>query len=304
MPAFVPHRFYIVDVFAEERFTGNPLAVVCDAADLDAASMQRIAHEFGFSETTFLVSDPRASEPGVRVRIFTPAEEMPFAGHPTLGTAWVIREHLAVGRPAAVPLALGVGRVPVTFEPDPEGRREMAWLEAPPVTLGRTLAREPIARALGLAPADVADDLPVQHVSAGIEFVHVPLVSVDALAKARLDPAGFAPLAAAGLPCAVYWFARSGKGLTGTFHARMQWYARSDAARTVREDPATGSAAACLGAYLLAHRGGPLELLVVQGVELGRASVLRLEASAGVGAGAPRIRVGGRVVEVARGELL
>ena len=89
MPADVPHRFHIVDVFAEERYAGNPLAVVRDAADLDTARMQRIALEFGFSETTFVVSKPRAGE-AVRVRIFTPAEELPFAGHPVLGTAFVL----------------------------------------------------------------------------------------------------------------------------------------------------------------------------------------------------------------------
>ena len=92
------HRFHIVDVFAERRYAGNTLAVVRDAADLDGATMQRIAREFGFSETTFIVSDPRADDgDGVRVRIFTPTFELPFAGHPTLGTAWVIREHLLRG---------------------------------------------------------------------------------------------------------------------------------------------------------------------------------------------------------------
>jgi trans-2,3-dihydro-3-hydroxyanthranilate isomerase len=293
----VAHRFHIVDVFAEERYAGNPLAVVRDAADLDTATMQRIAHEFGFSETTFVVSDPQASEPGVRVRIFTPAEEMPFAGHPTLGTAWVIREHLARGRPAALPLALGVGRVPVAFEAAEEG--ELAWLEAPPIRLGATLEPAQIAPALGLAATDLAADLPAQHVLAGIQFVHVPLASVAAVSRARLDPEACLPLAAAGFPTALYWFAREAEG---ALRARMQWFARDDAARSVREDPATGSAAACLGAYLLAHGGQDVALRIAQGVELGRPSLLRLEARGGTAG--PRIRVGGRVVEVARGELL
>lgn len=297
MPPEMPHRFHIVDVFAEERYAGNPLAVVRDAADLDAAAMQRIALEFGFSETTFVVSDPRASEPGVRVRIFTPTEELPFAGHPTLGTAWVIREHLAAGRPAAVPLALGVGRVPVAFEAEGEG--EVAWLTAPPIQLGKTIDSARIAPALGLAASDVAADLPAQHLLAGIEFVHVPLTSVAAVAKARLDPTAFAPLAAEGLPTAVYWFVRTRRA---ELRARMQWFARGDEARRVREDPATGSATACLGAYLLAHTGEDVALRIAQGVEMGRPSLLRLEARRG--ADAPKIRVGGRVLEVARGELL
>jgi trans-2,3-dihydro-3-hydroxyanthranilate isomerase len=297
MPPEMSHRFHIVDVFAEERYAGNPLAVVRDAADLDTATMQRIAREFGFSETTFVVSDPRASEPGVRVRIFTPAEELPFAGHPTLGTAWVIREHLAGGRPAALPLALGVGRVPVGFEPDSGG--ELAWLSAPPIRLGATLDPARIAPALGLAAADVRADLPVQHLHAGIEFLHVPLASVAAVSKARLEPAAYAPLASAGFPTGVYWFARAGEG---ELRARMQWFARADEARAVREDPATGSAAACLGAYLYAHTGAEVALRIAQGVEMGRPSLLRLEAREG--ADGPRIRVGGRVVEVAQGELL
>ena len=88
------HRFHIVDVFAEERYAGNPLAMVCGADDLDANTMQRIAFEFGFSETTFVVSDPQSGDRGTAVRIFTPTQELPFAGHPTLGTAWLLREHL------------------------------------------------------------------------------------------------------------------------------------------------------------------------------------------------------------------
>src|SRR5262245_45547746 len=118
------HPFHIVDVFAERRYAGNTLAVVRDAADLDTEAMQAIAREFGFSETTYIVSDAHAGAE-VRVRIFTPTFEMPFAGHPTLGTAWVVREHLLGGRSDGVTLALGVGAVPVAFE------GELAWLTAP-----------------------------------------------------------------------------------------------------------------------------------------------------------------------------
>jgi trans-2,3-dihydro-3-hydroxyanthranilate isomerase len=295
MTAGMPHRFHIVDVFAEERYAGNPLAVVRDAADLDTAHMQRIALEFGFSETSFVVSEPRASEPGVRVRIFTPAEELPFAGHPTLGTAWVIRRQLAHGLPAAVPLALGVGVVPVAFEG--EGESEVAWLEAPAVTLERRVAPGEIAPALGLAAADVAADLPAQEVRAGVHQLIVPLASRKALQRARLDEAAFAPLAAQGLPSHVYLFTREAASPDVQLQARMFFTAGG-----VREDPATGSATACLGAYLLAHTGRDVALRIAQGVEMGRPSLLRLDARQG--AGGPRVRVGGRVIEVARGELL
>jgi trans-2,3-dihydro-3-hydroxyanthranilate isomerase len=295
----MPHRFHIVDVFAEERYAGNQLAVVCGADALDARTMQRIAREFGFSETTFVVSDPQPGEQGTAVRIFTPTQELPFAGHPTLGTGWLLREHLLGERPDRVTLALGVGDVPVTFAP--EGGREVAWLTAPPITLGRTLEAEQIAPALGLAARDFAQELPAQHVLAGVEFVHVPLASVDALERFRLDPALFAPLDAEGFPPHVYAFARDTGGPTD-LRARMQLYERDDPTRSVREDPATGSATACLGAYLLAHDGGEVSFRIAQGVEMGRPSLLRLEARDD--GGRPNVRVGGCVVEVARGELL
>jgi trans-2,3-dihydro-3-hydroxyanthranilate isomerase len=272
MPAVMAHRFHVVDVFAEERYAGNPLAVVAGAGDLDAPTMQRIALEFGFSETTFVVSDPQGDERRTAVRIFTPTR---------------------------VTLGLGVGPVPVDFAP--EGGREVAWLTAPPVTLGRTLPPERIAPALGLAAGDLAAELPAQHVSAGVEFLHVPLASREALERMRLAPAAYAPLEAEGFPSHVYAFARTAEG-PADLRARMQLYERDDPTRSVREDPATGSATACLGAYLLAHDSGEVTLRIAQGVEMGRPSLLRLEARGG--ADAPVIRVGGCVVEVARGELL
>jgi trans-2,3-dihydro-3-hydroxyanthranilate isomerase len=289
----MPHRFHIVDVFAEQLHAGNTLAVVRDARDLDAAAMQRIAREFGFSETTFVTSESGGA--GTAVRIFTPAEELPFAGHPTLGTAWVIREHLLRERPASVTLALGVGPVPVAFEPEPGGA-EVAWLTAPRVTLGRTLAAERLAPVLGLSLRDFSRDLPVQHLLAGVEFVHVPLASADAVRRARFDLAAFEPLAREGFPSKLYLFA---PGVGIDLHARMLFFAGS-----VREDPATGSATACLGAYWLAHagRGERFALRIEQGVEMGRPSLLRLEVTRE--GGAAKIRVGGRVIESARGELL
>jgi trans-2,3-dihydro-3-hydroxyanthranilate isomerase len=287
----VAHRFHIVDVFAERLHAGNTLAVVRDAADLDAEAMQRIAREFGFSETTFVMSLAGAAQ---AVRIFTPAEELPFAGHPTLGTAWVLREHLLAGRPASVSLALGVGTVPVRFER--EGDAEVAWLTAPPVTLGKTIAAERLAPVLGLEPRDFSRALPAQHARAGVEFVHVALASEAAVRRARFDVAAFAPLAAEGFPSKLHLFA---SGAAADLHARMLFIAGS-----VREDPATGSATACLGAYLLAHGryGERFTLRIEQGVEIGRPSLLRLEVTGG--AGREKIRVGGRVIESARGELL
>jgi trans-2,3-dihydro-3-hydroxyanthranilate isomerase len=291
--------FHIVDVFAEAPYAGNPLAVVRDAAGLDAGTMQRIAREFGFSETTFLVSDARDASAGVRVRIFTPGQEIPFAGHPTLGTAFVIREHLATGRPRALALELGVGRVPVAFEPS-AGGGEIAWLSAPPVTLGAQHAAETIAPILRLAPSDIDPSLPVQRVSAGLGFTIVPLRRREALERVRIDLEAFLDFGRESPPPTVYLFAREAGDPANQVRARMFFESAG-----LREDPATGSATGCFGAYLLAHRAygdGPLALRIEQGVEMGRPSLLHLDAS--TQDGAARIRVGGRVIEVARGELV
>lgn len=290
------HPFHIVDVFAEQRYAGNTLAVVRDAADLDGESMQRIAREFGFSETTFLLSDARAAEAGVRTRIFTPAFELPFAGHPTLGSAWVIREQLAAGRPAAVTLLLGVGRVPVAFEPAPGGG-ELAWLTAPPVALGERVPAQEIAPVLGLTQADLDSALPAQRVKAGPSFAIVPLRSREALARVRVDLERYFAFARGDATTGLYLFARDAGQPANPVRARMFFESAG-----LREDPATGSATACFGAYLLAHRGSPQSLRIEQGVEMGRPSLLHLEAR--VANGAPHIRVGGRVIESARGELL
>ena len=202
------HRFHIVDVFAEERYAGNPLAVVRDAADLDTATMQRIAREFGFSETTFVVSDPRASEPGVRVRIFTPADELPFAGHPTLGTAWVIREHLAARPAGRAPARARRGPRAGGFEPAVGGRARVAQRAARPTRRdARARAHRACARARRRGRRESTSRC--STCSPGIEFLHVPLASVAAVSKARLDPAAYAPLASAGFPTGVYWFARA-----------------------------------------------------------------------------------------------
>ena len=289
------HRFHIVDVFAERRYAGNPLAVVRDAADLDAAAMQQIAREFGFSETTFVLSDARdAGGAGVRVRIFTPTFEIPFAGHPTLGTAFVVREHLANGRPSAVALALGVGRVPVAFEQAP-GVGELAWLTAPPISLGAKLDPGEIAAIVGLAPADLDPALPVQQVSAGPVFAIAPLRRREALARIEVDLARLRAFGKQHGSTGIYLFAREAEDPANHMRARMFFESAG-----VREDPATGSATACLGAYLLARRshGSAFSLRIEQGVELGRPSLLHLDASV------ERIRVGGRVIESARGELV
>lgn len=291
-------QFHIVDVFAEQPYAGNPLAVVVGAEALPDATMQRIAAEMNFSETTFLAPAPDA-DGGYRVRIYTPAREIAFAGHPILGTAWVLRHQVATGLAGPVRLNLAVGQVPVIFEPDADGE-EVAWFAAPHSELGGVCERATMAAALGLDEADLADDGPIQQVSAGTSAMIVPLRSLEALRRASLDLDAYAPLLARGFPPLTYLFCRQTLSPRNDLSARFFFEAHG-----VREDPATGNGAAFLGAYLLEHGllgGGDLSLRIEQGHEVRRPSLVRVKATQA--GGSREISVGGRNIPVARGELL
>jgi trans-2,3-dihydro-3-hydroxyanthranilate isomerase len=291
------HRFFIVDVFAERRYAGNPLAVVVGANDLSDATMQQIAAETNYSETTFVTSAPD-DEGGYRVRIFTPAREIAFAGHPILGTAWVIRHYVAPKSPGPVRLHLELGLMPVTFEYSAE-KAEVAWFPAPPMVLGRTCSRETIAAALGLLPEDIETKAPVQQISARTSLMIVPLRSLDALRRSKLDLVAFSSLAAAGFPPLVYLFCRETHRPDSDLCARFFFDAHG-----VREDPATGNGAAFLGAYLLEHRflpGSDLSLRIEQGYEMRRPSLVMLRAR--MVDRAREVSVGGSVILTVQGQL-
>lgn len=292
------HRIYMVDVFAERRYAGNPLAVVVGADALSDETMLQLAAETNYSQTTF-VTPEQEPDGGYRVRIFTPAREIAFAGHPILGTAWVVRHRVAPEISGPVRLNLAVGQVPVTFASYSDGR-EVAWFLAPPVSLGTTCARERIAAAVGVSPEDVEAKAPVQQLSAGTSAMIVPLRSLEALRRSRLDLEAFAPLAAEGFPPLVYLFCCE------THHSENDLCARFFfEAHGVREDPATGNGAAFLGAYLLKHRffpGTDLSLRIEQGYEVRRPSVVMLRARM-VG-GSCEVSVGGHVIPTVQGELL
>src|SRR5215216_1897518 len=165
--ATVNLTFYIVDVFAEEKYAGNQLAVVRGGAGLPDERLQKIALEMNYSETTFVLSEEE-SDGGYDVRIFTPGREVPFAGHPTLGTAYVIRHEILAEPADRVTLNLKAGRIPVTFG-------EVLWMRQLPPTFGSKLDRDPAARALNLEPTDLDDRFPVQEVSTGLPAIIVPL---------------------------------------------------------------------------------------------------------------------------------
>lgn len=291
-------HFHIVDVFAERRYSGNPLAVVINDDFPAVETMQQIAAEMNFSETTFVNRAPEKNG-GFRVRIFTPTREIAFAGHPILGTAWVIRQHVAPDTPAPLTLNLAVGPIPVTFE-DSTGETETAWFQAPQTALGATCAREPVAAALGIAPEDIDAGSPIQQVTAGISALIVPLRSLDALRRCKLDLDVFAPLTMQGFPSLVYLFCHQTRKAQNDLSARFFFEANG-----VREDPATGNGAAFLGAYLLEHRvfSRPgLSLRIEQGHEVNRPSLVLLRAE--TLAGNHVVDVGGRVIPVVTGTLL
>jgi len=289
--------YQLVDVFTRERFAGNPLAVFADAQGLDEARMQRFAFELNFSESTFVLPATR-SGCDVRVRIFTPRREIPLAGHPVIGTASVLEhEGRASGR---VTFELGAGPTAVERVDGPDGGP--IWrMQQPKPRFGQRIAdRKGVAAALGLAPGDLADALPIEPVAVGLPFAMVELASLDALARVRLDPAAWAALGGDAADALPYLFVRRAPGV-----ARARMFAPGEG---IGEDPATGSAAGPLGAHLAAHGAlapgadGVARLEVEQGVEMGRPSRLFVEVEAD-GADVRAVRVGGAAVAVGGGWL-
>ncbi len=292
------NRFYVVDVFAERPYSGNQLAVVVAAETLSDETMLQIAAETNYSETTFINSEPEA-DGGYRVRIFTPAREIAFAGHPILGTAWIIRQHVATDSSAMVRLNLSVGQVPVSFEPSAEGG-EVVWFLAPQMSLGATCVPEQVAAALGISPEDIDHAYPIQQFIAGISAIVVPLRSLDALKRSRLNLEAFSPLAKQGLSPLVYLFCRETHHPENDLCARFFFEAHG-----VREDPATGNGAAFLGAYLLQYgviSAPDLFLRIEQGYEVRRPSLVMLRAR--VSGNAAEVLVGGYVIPTIQGQLL
>jgi len=272
------YAYRIVNVFAEARLAGNPLAVFEDARGLDDATMQALALQFNLSETTFVLPSSNAT---AHVRIFTPTFEMPFAGHPTLGTAHVVRA-LRGGDDARVTLEMKAGVIPVHAD----GDRWTLSANAPRHRAA-TASRADLAAALGLAENDLAD--PALWVDTGSEQLVIPLVSIDAVKRAAPRADLMMKHASNGQRSMAYVFARDGD------HVVCRFFFPKHGA--VIEDPGTGSACANLGGWLLAT-GAPLpqRLTLDQGAAVSRPCRL------GLAVGADRsIRVSGRVIELGRG---
>jgi trans-2,3-dihydro-3-hydroxyanthranilate isomerase len=300
MPRKTP--FILVDVFTSRPFGGNQLAVFTDAAALSTSEMQELAHEMNFSESTFVM--PPEPSGARRVRIFTPTREMPMAGHPTVGTAWVLASRGEIALDSAsvdATLNLGIGPVTVTVE-SIGGKPDFVWMAHRETEFGaKRTDRERFAEALGIAASDIRDELPIQIVSTGVPFSFVPLRSLNALARCAPSAAALTTLLkSGGQEPLIYVFVVNERG---EFSARSRMFAPQFG---VAEDPATGSAAAPFGAYAATYgliKPAPkASFLIQQGVEMGRPSEIRVEVARN-DSGAFAIRIGGRCAIVGEGSM-
>jgi trans-2,3-dihydro-3-hydroxyanthranilate isomerase len=298
------------DVFSSRPLEGNSLAVFFDGRGLSDAEMQSIAKEMNLSETTFILPGDAAveTERGVRVRIFTVQEELPFAGHPTLGTAFALRGQTGTRE---VKLNLHVGTVSVRFE-DGAGRPTFAEMTQVDPIFGVVHAREAVAQVTGLRLEDFDESLPIQTVSTGLPYMVTPLKSLAVIRNLRLDMNRMAEYLAQTDGRFFYFVTRETVDRDARLHARMLFYNG--------EDPATGSAAGCTAAWMVAHGvAKPDEqVLIEQGLEMKRASRIFVRASrehrldhrldhrsdpTGSNNRIVNVRVGGNAVEVLRGEV-
>ena len=292
-------EYSVLDVFAERALEGNPLAVFHDGRGLSTDDMQAIARETNLSETTFVIpsDSPEAEQrDGVRVRIFTTTEELPFAGHPTLGTAsWLHANYGPVRDSDHITLKLNVGPIPVRFEPGASGPGVVATMRQNAPVFGDKFSTEEVARVIGLQPSDLLDGYRPQAVSTGNTFCIVPLKSVAALERLHIPQRE----ATAWLRQRnIRWFyciAPAGTEASApVWRARMQWESG--------EDPATGSAAGPCIAYLVRQGlvGPGVQAVLQQGVEMKRPSRLLVRASRN-GNVVHDIEVSGRTIPVASG---
>ncbi|MBN1536483.1 MAG: PhzF family phenazine biosynthesis protein [Anaerolineales bacterium] len=289
--------FYIVDVFAEGRYTGNQLAVFRSGDAISDSEMQQITKEMNFSETTFVTSET-LRHGGFDVRIFTPGEEVPFAGHPTLGTAHIIRTEIQPATKDKIILNLKVGQIPVTFD-DTQPDETIYWMKQISPTFGELLTAETIAPVLNLNPSDIDTRFPIEEVSTGLSHILVPLRSLDALKRAKSVSERYFELIANRRAKAILIFCPQPHKPENDISVRMfaEYYG-------VAEDPATGSGNGCLAGYLARHRyfgKTCIDIRAEQGYEIGRPSLLLLRAE-------DRddhidVAVGGKAMTITRGTL-
>lgn len=285
--------FVQMDVFTQTPLQGNPLAVFIDGRDLRDEQMQAIARETNLSETTFIIPREDADEDrdGVRVRIFTVAEELPFAGHPTLGAAAVIRSYL---HRDTILLDLNIGKIPVTFTAEPSGLPFGEMQQKDP-QFGELHAVAEVAAVGRLRAEDIRTDVPIQTVSTGNQFIIVPVKTLAAMQRLQFDAAAARAYLERHSGKFFYWMCQETTHPEAQLHARMMFYNG--------EDPATGSAAGPAIAWLVKYALVPPDTRVVieQGVEMHRRSHMHVRAQIQNG-NVHGVCVGGYALEIARGE--
>jgi trans-2,3-dihydro-3-hydroxyanthranilate isomerase len=291
-------RFFTLDVFTKKRFTGNPLAVVLDSSGLETDAMQTVAREFNLPETVFAFPPDKPGQ-RARVRIFTPARELPFAGHPTVGTA-VLLAHLDGGTAARdIVIAENVGPVACHVQPAERAGRATFSIPKLPQHLGAVRDPAKLAAALSLNASDLGcENLTPGRWTAGNPFTFVPVRGLDAMARARPDMSRWGEVAGPADPPGVFLFCRETADPANSYHARM-----FAPAMGIVEDPATGSAVAAFAGVLAAGRGdGRHDVVIEQGYEMGRPSLLHLSMTIRGGA-LESATVGGDAIIVSEGAI-
>jgi trans-2,3-dihydro-3-hydroxyanthranilate isomerase len=296
-------HYHLVDVFTDRIFGGNQLAVLTNGRGISSELMQSIAKEFNLSETTFVLP-PKDSANDYHVRIFTPGKELPMAGHPTVGTSFILaREHMIElgGDKVTIKLEEGVGVIPVQIN-FKDGQPDLIWMQQLLPKFGpRFEDRRAIAEMLSLQPDALVESLPVEVVSCGVPFLYVPLVKLEAARSIRFRMDVWERILAPLGVTEVFVFTKEAELAGSSVHSRM--FAPG---LGIQEDPATGAASGPLGCYLARYELFPtaqrMEYTSEQGIEMGRPSIIKIIVEQNAGE-ITRVRVGGQCRFVGEGYL-
>ncbi|MGE7647883.1 PhzF family phenazine biosynthesis protein [Peribacillus frigoritolerans] len=286
-------NYSIVDVFSNGKYTGNQLAVFKNAGNIPDKEMQQIAKEINFSETTFILSDSK-NDGSYDVRIFTPNEEVPFAGHPTIGTAYIIQNEVLEAPLDNIILNFKGGQITVSFN----NQEELLWMKQNQPTFGRILDTDKISEILNIHKENMDDRFPIQEVSTGLPVLVVPLKSLEAVKKVKINREKYFELIEHMDAKAIMVFSPETYDSKNDLNVRdfADYYG-------IPEDAATGSSNGCLAAYLVKYgyfERSEIDIRVEQGYEIERPSLLFLKA--GDDNGEIDVHVGGKVVKIAQGE--
>lgn len=286
-------NYSIVDVFSNGKYTGNQLAVFKNAGNIPDKEMQQIAKEINFSETTFILSDSK-NDGGYDVRIFTPNEEVPFAGHPTIGTAYIIQNEVLEAPLDNIILNFKGGQITVSFN----NQEELLWMKQNQPTFGRILDTDKISEVLNIHKENIDDRFPIQEVSTGLPVLVVPLKSLEAVKKVKINREKYFELIEHMDAKAIMVFSPETYDSKNDLNVRdfADYYG-------IPEDAATGSSNGCLAAYLVKYgyfERSEIDIRIEQGYEIERPSLLFLKA--GDVNGEIDVHVGGKVVKIAQGE--